>query len=137
MATCWTTLYYDAGMWIANIGMGVLFAIGAMVQWNDPDPLGWILVYMAAAIACGTFRRFSWAWLLALVTAIVAISWGAWIVADMPRWVTPSQMFEPMQSRGGAVELAREAWGLGIIALWMLLLVWAGRKEVSVDDAAL
>jgi hypothetical protein len=116
---------------IVNLLMGLLFVVGAVVQWHDPDPIGWILMYAAAALACGAFRRVGWARHVALATAGVAIAWGALVLSEMPRWVTPSQMFEPMESRGGAVELAREVWGLGIIAVWMLLLVWAGRKQQS------
>lgn len=116
---------------IVNMLMGLVFVVGAMVQWNDPDPIAWILMYVAAAVACGAFRRAGWARYVALVTAVVAIGWAALVISEMPRWVSPSQMFEPMESHGGAVELAREVWGLGIIALWMLLLVWAGRAPHS------
>lgn len=117
--------------------MGLLFLAGAVVQWNDPDPLGWILMYLAAAVACLGFRRGAWARPMAILTLVAATAWAAWIMANMSHWVPPSQMFEPMESRGGAVEMAREAWGLAIIALWMLLLVWAGRKRVSVDEVAM
>lgn len=113
----------------ANAVMGLLFLVGAIVQWNDPDPLGWILIYLSAAFACATFRRIPWSRHTALVTAVAGFAWGARIVSEMPRWVTPSQMFEPMESRGGAVELAREVWGLGIIVLWMLLLAWQAKSS--------
>ncbi len=114
---------------IANVAMGLLFLMGAAVQWNDPDPLGWILIYSGAALACAVFRRVSWARWVASATAVAGIAWGARIGSEMPRWVAPSQMFEPMERYGGAVEMAREFWGLSIIVLWMNVLIWSGRGQ--------
>jgi hypothetical protein len=131
MATCWTSLYYDEAMGkpftIANALMGVLFFAGAAVQYNDPDPLGWVAIYLAAAACCVAFRRHRLAGLAASMTAAAAIAWSVRIYTEMPRWVAPAQMFEPMESYGGAVEMAREATGLAIIAAWMLVLAW--RRE--------
>lgn len=116
---------------IANILMAALFVVGAIVQWNDPDPAGWIAIYVAAALACGAAGRASWAVYVAVITAVAGVAWGGRIASEMPRWVTPTQMFEPMESRGGAVELAREVWGLGIIVLWMLFLIWKSKPRKS------
>tara|TARA_R110002073_G_scaffold142117_3_gene293717 strand:+ start:80535 stop:80921 length:387 start_codon:yes stop_codon:yes gene_type:complete len=118
---------------IANTALGALFVVGAILQWNDPDPLGWMLMYLAAAAASLAHGRVAWARPLAVASAGVAIAWGAWGISQMPTWVPLSQMFEPMESMGGAVEMAREVWGLAIIAVWMLVLVWTGRNHVSVD----
>lgn len=116
---------------IAAIAMGLLFLVGAVVQWNDPDPLGWIAMYTTAAVASGAAGRVRWARCLAAACAVAAFGWGLRIATQMPAWVPPSQMFEPMESLGGAVEVAREVWGLGIIALWMLLLVVAQKDKKS------
>ncbi len=114
---------------IACYGMGGLFLFGAAVQWNDPDPLAWIALYLVAAIACFGVGRGAWARFTAAACAVSAIAWGARIAVDMPRWVPPARMFEPMESMGGAVELAREVWGLGIMAVWMLLVLYLGRHR--------
>ncbi len=106
----------------ASVAMGLLFLCGALVQWNDPDPLGWIVMYSAAALASGVAGRVRWARLAAAACGAAALGWGLRIATEMPTWVAPARMFEPMESHGGAVEMAREVWGLGIIALWMLLL---------------
>jgi len=133
MATCWRLRYYDVQvsrvLGIATLLVGLLFVGGAAVQYNDPDPLRWIAMYLAAAIACFAFRRTSWASTLAAVTGVVALLWGLTLAIGLPRWVAPATLFEPMKSLGGAVEVAREMWGLLLIFLWMLLLVWRRRPS--------
>ena len=43
-----------------HLVFAVLFAISAGLQYNDPDPAGWALLYLAAtALAVGTFRGVS------------------------------------------------------------------------------
>lgn len=36
-----------------NIFSGLVFLACAALQWNDPDPLLWITLYVLAAISCG------------------------------------------------------------------------------------
>ena len=39
---------------IANGIMAAMFLLSAVLQYNDPDPLRWIALYAAAALACAT-----------------------------------------------------------------------------------
>ena len=36
-----------------NVFSGLVFLACAALQWNDPDPLLWIVLYLLAAISCG------------------------------------------------------------------------------------
>ena len=113
------------GKWLATVNLivGLVFVLGAGLQYNDPDPLGWAAIYLGAGLSCALWRRTPRAWLLAALVALAALGWAAVLFLHMPAWVNPVQMFESMQSYGGAVELNREFWGLALILSWMLLLV--------------
>lgn len=39
-------------MKILNLILAVMFVVFAFVQINDPDPVGWILIYGVMAVAC-------------------------------------------------------------------------------------
>lgn len=115
-----------------NLVLAILFVVGAGLQLNDPDPWAWVGIYLAAAAACLLWGRFSRAWLLAAAVAAGSLAWAALIAADVPTWVSPARLVEPMETMGGAVEMEREIGGLGILALWMLVLCalsWRERRR--------
>lgn len=107
-------------------GLALLFALGAAVQLNDPDPASWIAMYSAAALASILAWRVSW---LALAVAIAAAVWAVSLGLAIPVWVSPQEMFEPMSAKGGAVELSREFWGLVILGVCMLLVFWRAHRS--------
>ena len=107
----------------------LVFALGAAVQYNDPDPLEWICIYLAAALSSAAWGRIRLVWVAAAVVALAALVWALWIGYEMSEWVRPDHMFEPMESRGGAVEQSRELWGLALIASWMAWLAVLGRRQ--------
>ena len=74
-------------------------------------------------------ERFRGSWVLALAVALVALGWALRIAFEMPEWVAPGEMFEAMESKGGAVEMAREVWGLAIMALVLLWIAWSARAS--------
>lgn len=101
--------------------MLLLFLFAAAVQLNDPDPLGWIGIYVAAGIVCATeIRRRTQIWAPAGV-ALVAILWGAtlWPRAHA---VPLDALVAEWEMRNLRVEEAREMYGLAIVALWMLVI---------------
>jgi hypothetical protein len=107
-----------------------LFLFGVVVQINDPDPLQWMAIYLAAAVVAALA---AWAparlprWLPWSVAAI-ALAWGLW---EVPGWwgqVAPTRMFEAWEMKNQAVEMERESFGLFIIAAWMLVVVWTTRR---------
>ncbi len=111
-----------------HFAVALLFVMGAALQLNDPDPGRWIAIYLAAALSSAMWGRWKASWLLPALVGLAALAWGLWIAAHMVEWVQPQAMFEPMQSRGGAVEQSRELFGLAIIAAWMTYLGLSARK---------
>jgi len=112
-----------------RLACALLFLSAALLQYNDPDPLRWIAIYLLAMLACIAADRFRGSWMLALAVATVAMGWSVRVVSEMPEWVPPGEMFEAMDRKGGAVEMAREAWGLAIMAVVLLWVSWSARPS--------
>lgn len=107
-----------------NVLLAAGFAASAALQYNDPDPLRWMALYGAAAVACVLHGRVSWAYLVSAAVALVALVWGVSIALGIERAVPVAHLFHPMEMKGGPVEETREAIGLGLVAIWMLVLLW-------------
>mgnify|MGYP000203100321 CR=1 FL=1 len=113
---------------VVHTVFALLFLLGAAVQLNDPDPWSWVAIYTAAGLCCALWRRVDGLWLAALGVAAAAFGWGGWIAWTMPRWVAPWEMVESMKAYGGAVELAREVWGLAILGTYLLFVAKTDRS---------
>lgn len=112
-------------MKIADWALAALFFLFAAVQYNDPDPVQWMLLYGGIATlyvlaALGRPNRpATWVGLAA------ALSWAFTYVPDFWQWVQmgmPS-IVETMKAETPYVELTREFLGLLIAAggcAWLL-----------------
>ena len=110
--------------------MAALFLVAVLVQYNDPDPLRWIGIYGAAcliAAAAAAGRSLPRLWPVAV--AAVALAWAASIMMAGPHGTDYTSMFTAWEMRSPAVEEAREATGLLIVAAWMA--VMAARRRNS------
>ncbi|MGK0494631.1 MAG: hypothetical protein ACJAU2_001010 [Maribacter sp.] len=89
----------------------VLFTAGAAVQYNDPDSLVWIIIYIAAASISLLFALDK---LTTLVPLVVGIACSVVFL-----YLYPSDFhgFDLDDGDIKSVELGREAFGLLIIAL--------------------
>lgn len=96
--------------------VAVLFALFALLQVNDPDPLPWIFIYGVtslytaySAVRTPHFAPYA-------VWAALCLIAGVWTIGS---WDGSSQ---PMG--GGGIfgeEVVREALGLGLAGLWMVI----------------
>jgi hypothetical protein len=107
-----------------------VFVVSAGLQWNDPDPAYWIAVYGVSAIlaARATQGQLPLAPnLVALLAyALLAVRALPDLLAAREAAFTHWHMLEPRD------EVAREAGGLGVCALWSALqtaLAWRARTR--------
>jgi hypothetical protein len=100
--------------------LAVLFSLSVGLQINDPDPIEWMAIYGAAAIACALLpaRRLYAAF--ALLVGLVAAAWGAYLGTRVFGDLSASDLFMKMNEKGGAVEVGREAVGLAIVAVGLI-----------------
>ncbi len=113
--------------------MALLFAFAAALQFNDPDPIRWIAIYIAAcvlSIRAATRRRVSPAASLA-VFAIASV-WAALIAFGGPAASEYRHMFDAWEMTSPSVEEAREASGLLIVAAWMIVLFLRGVRPLHI-----
>jgi hypothetical protein len=103
---------------VANVVAALLFAASAALQWNDPDPIPWVALYGAAAVAALLHGRVTGAGPLAAAVAAVALGWGAWLLIDLAELPPLGEVVRHQPMQGDAVEELREAIGLGLVALW-------------------
>ena len=119
------------GMRVPTILMGLLFLVAVALQYNDPDPVQWMAIYGAAALACllalrGRLPR----WLPALV-GLAALVWAAALAPRVVGQVAPGELFREMGMATLAIEEAREMGGLLIVAIWMLVLLAAAPRQAG------
>ena len=97
----------------------VLFAVSAGLQYNDPDPAGWALLYLAATVlAVAAWRRAGWARLLAGVLILACATWMATLLPGFGAFVArgdPGLLAATMKAGDPVIEEAREFLGLGIV----------------------
>jgi hypothetical protein len=109
----------------------VLFAWSAYVQWNDPDPVPWILAYGAVA-ACCTLAAFGRRPRAAITVLLVVLGgWMLWLTPGLVQWLgmgTPS-ILEEMKATAPHIEVVREFLGLLIAVVVLALLRFTGRQR--------
>lgn len=108
-----------------NYLMTVIFIFGAVLQYNDPDPVRWMLIYGAAAATCIWWHMGREGVRMAcVVIAIIAIAWAivlfAGIGGDRPFYMR--ELLSSFGMKNESVEIYREIGGLLIIAFWMIVL---------------
>lgn len=109
--------------------MAALFTFSAALQYNDPDPVPWIAIYAAAAVACVLWSLRRNAWPLAAAVALIALVWTATLLPDVLGYIGFSDLFLRMNEKGGRVEIGREIGGLTIVVAWMVVLLLGERRR--------
>jgi len=107
---------------VADALFFLMFAFSVVVQVNDPDPLPWMLMYGAAAVACLLSLTGKLKWQFAVVTGIIALAWAASIAPRVIGQVPFMDMFAEFEMKDIGVEESREMYGLILIGGWMALL---------------
>ena len=106
----------------------LLCAISAALQYNDPDPVRWIVLYLAAGAAAVVAWRQPRAWAAPLVVAVVALVWAGLLWAGVAGTVETSDLWKKMSEKGGKVEEMREAGGLSLVVIGSALAAWRARR---------
>lgn len=109
---------------VLDVLFAALFLFAASLQWNDPDPVRWVLIYTAAAAACVAALRRPRSWMLPGAVALVALGWAFALAARVVGQVELRSIFaEFKMTRSDPLqEEAREAVGLLLVAAWCAVL---------------
>jgi hypothetical protein len=117
---------------VAAGGMTLLLLFSAAVQYNDPDPAGWMAIYLAAALASGLEASGRLRWPLAALVAAIAAAWAITLAPGVVGQVDFMHAFRSMGMSGDPrEEEAREMTGLLIVAGWCGALAVVSRKRTA------
>ena len=108
---------------VANWVMLAAFLFSVAVQYNDPDPVRWMLIYGLAALACILKLMGRLKWYLPAAVGAAAFGWAASLAPHVIGKTTFGEMFQSFHMINTVVEEAREMGGLLIVAAWMGVLV--------------
>lgn len=109
--------------------LALVFALFTLVQYNDPDPIQWMLLYGGVAVFFGMdalgrwYKPAVWLWFAA------ALLWAATLLPDFLNWINMGEpsIVETMKAETPWVELTREFLGLLIAAAGCGWLLWDHR----------
>ncbi|MEP2279250.1 transmembrane 220 family protein [Maribacter sp.] len=102
----------------------VLFTVGAGLQYNDPDSLHWIVIYGIAALISLLFALNKVGYVVPLVLGVLAF------IGFIYLYPTDFQGFDLNDGDIVTVELGREAFGLLIISIVLLVFAFRIRRRL-------
>jgi hypothetical protein len=111
----------------ASAIVALLFAVCAALQLDDPDPVGWLAIYAAAAAASGLAAARRLPVTLPVAIALVALTWAGSFAPGVVRGGALLELAKAMGPEPRAEE-ARELLGLVLVAAWMGALLVARRR---------
>ena len=112
---------------VTAILMTGLLILSAIVQWNDPDPLRWILCYSVSAIItlCSLIRSLPPSipliWGLVVLLSSLLLGMDFLISEEQFDW---DLFWNVIAMKNETVELGRELGGLLLVTGWMSVLTW-------------
>ena len=108
---------------ITNYVMLAVFILCIAVQYNDPDPGIWMLIYGLAAIVCFLASRNQMHWILPALICLIVFAWGLKLAYQVPESFSFNEIvFSSWSMKNYGVEIVRELGGLAIILFWMIVL---------------
>ncbi len=112
---------------IASAAMAAVFALAIAVQYNDPDPLVWMLAYaIPCALSVAAAAQRDWPAAAGALCAAYALA----ALLSLPSLLAArAQAFTHWHMLSAEDESAREAAGLGLCALWLGVLGLRGRAR--------
>ena len=107
---------------VTAILMTGLLILSAIVQWNDPDPLRWILCYSVTAIItlCSLIRplppSIPLTWGLVVLLSSLFVGMDFLMSEEQFDW---GSFWNVVAMKNETVELGRELGGLLLVTRWM------------------
>jgi len=122
-------------MKIFNIIFCVLFILFAAVQYNDPDPWKWMILYLYTAVLCWLAFRNKFYPSAYLIGIVVYAAYALYKIFDqngLIDWITQhdaENIAETMKAEKPWIEESREFFGLIILIVVLLIdYLYAKRK---------
>jgi hypothetical protein len=108
---------------VLNGALTLLFLFAAAVNFNDPDPVQWVAIYTAGAVATAwtAWRPTTLPWWAPLIVGAIAVAWAATLAPRVLGKVRFGELWAEFEMKNMLIEEAREYYGLCITAGAMVL----------------
>ena len=117
---------------ILNLIFLLAFLLAALLQYNDPDPIRWVAIYIAAATLCKLQHFKQITPIFPVLLLIICLAWIGMLVPSLTQGVAWTDILDSLAMKTKAVEEAREIGGLVLVASWSAVIainsVLSGRK---------
>lgn len=116
---------------IGHLFLALLLVVFAVLQWNDPDPFLWILMYLITACLpiLALFDKLQ-KWVPEFL-AVVLFLLFAFSVPDIMAWIKDGcpSIYDEMKAETPYVESVREALGIMICLIVAFGYLFSRRKQ--------
>ncbi|MEO6220430.1 MAG: transmembrane 220 family protein [Ginsengibacter sp.] len=123
-------------MKIFNIVFVIIFILFAAVQYNDPDPYVWMIIYLYAAFLCFRAVQRKYNRVLYFTGLAGYVSYGAWLLFDKTgvlNWAREhhsENIVQTMHATKPWIEETREFFGLVIVIVVLLInMFWLSKRN--------
>ena len=123
----------------ANVFFIILFLLSALLQYNDPDPLIWIAIYLYGATLCLLALKGRYNIILYVAGLLIYVSYAAYLFfsdTGVLNWIKEhdaENIAQSMKATKPWIEETREFFGLIIlIAALVINMIWWSKIETSV-----
>ena len=110
----------------------VAFVLSALVQYNDPDPLAWMAIYLSAGAMCLLViwkKHLTWP---PPILLLASLGWVLFLLPSIVGQVSAAEIVESITMKTREVEEAREVGGLLLVAIWASVVMIVRFRETSV-----
>lgn len=108
--------------------MAAVYVLSAAVQYNDPDPFAWVVIYLAAAGVSMAALAAIPVWRVAASVAVAALVWATTLLPAVARASLPA-LFESWEMMSADVEEGREVGGLLLVAGWTAFVAYREHRH--------
>jgi predicted membrane protein len=113
----------------------IVFLLCVAVQYNDPDPVRWMIIYGAAALCSILYAARKLKVYLSVATAVAALAWIFLILPEVwGKAIAWHHVFATIHMISPEVEFVREMGGLLIVVCWMTVLTSRVKKVESIKE---
>lgn len=124
-------------MRVVNLVFSVLFLLSAVVQYNDPDPLVWIAIYLFGALMCFmAFKRIFYpkAYMAGIAIYSVYALYLFFVGDGVADWLIDhdaESIAGTMQAQRPWVEATREFFGLLILITALVMNLFYSKRKYT------
>lgn len=108
---------------IIHYAVAALFFLSAVVQWNDPDPIIWIVIYASVSAIILLYVLGKPTYYLSLIGMIICLVGLVMYIPDAIQWVKNGMpnIAGSMKAESQYIEFIREFFGLLVCSITLFI----------------